>query len=47
MEVSEGQVSEGVGVVKFSEPEPCTEGQDKDESVTVGVTFLSGPLPFG
>jgi hypothetical protein len=46
--VSEGEVSEGVGGV-FSEPEPCTDGQDKDESVTVGVTFffLSGPLPFG
>ena len=25
---------------KFSEPGACSEGQDKDESVTVGVTFL-------
>ena len=27
-------------MVKFLEPEACTEGQDKDESVTVGVTFF-------
>ena len=40
MEVTEGEVSE---------IEVCTEGQDKDESVTVGVTIFgeSGPLPFG
>ena len=31
---------EVVGVVKFSEPQACTEGQDKGESVTVGVKFL-------
>ena len=38
-----------VGVVKFSEPEACTESQDKDESVTVGLKLFgkSGPLPFG
>ena len=35
MVVNEGEVSEVVGVVKFSEPEACIEGQDKDESVTV------------
>ena len=40
MEVNEGEVSGVVGVVKFSEPEAWTEGQDKDESVTVGVKFL-------
>jgi hypothetical protein len=40
MEVSEGELSEVVGVMKFSEPEVCTEGQDKDESVTVEVTIL-------
>ena len=28
--MNEGEVSEVVGVVKFSEPEACTEGQDKD-----------------
>jgi hypothetical protein len=39
-EVNEGLVSEVVGVVKFSEPEACTEGQDKDESLTVGVKYL-------
>ena len=37
--MNEGEVSEVVGVVKFSEPEACTEGQDKDEFVTVGVKF--------
>jgi hypothetical protein len=36
MEVDEGKVSEVVGV----EPKACTEGQDNDESVTVGVRFL-------
>ena len=40
MEVYEGEVLEVVGVVKFSEPEACTEGQDKDESVTVAVKLL-------
>jgi hypothetical protein len=36
------------GVVNFLEPEPCTDGQDKDESATVGVRFSgeSGPLSF-
>ena len=29
--MNEGEVSEVVGVVKFSEPEACTKGQDKDE----------------
>lgn len=33
MEVNEGEISELVGVVKFSEPEACNEGQDEDESV--------------
>ena len=47
MGVNEGEVLEVVGVMRFSEPEACTEGQDKDESVTVGVKFRkSGPLPF-
>ena len=40
MEVNEGEQSEVVGVVNFSEPEACTEGQDKDESVIVEVKFL-------
>jgi hypothetical protein len=40
MEVNEGRVSEMVGVVKLSEPEACTEVQNKDEPVTVGVKFL-------
>ena len=49
MEVKEVDVSEVVGVVKFSEPKACSEGQYEDESVTVGVKFFgkSGPLPFG
>ena len=34
------EVLEVVGVVKLSDPEACTDGQDKDESVTVGVKFL-------
>ena len=33
MEVNEVKVLEVVGVVKCSEPEACTEGQDEDESV--------------
>ena len=40
MEVNDAEVSEVVSVVKFSESVACTEGQEKDESVTVGVTFL-------
>ena len=49
MEVNECELSEVVVVVKFSQPEACTEGQVKDESVTVGVEFFlkSGQLPFG
>ena len=39
MEVNEGEVLEVVDVVKFSEPEACTKGQDEDDSVTVGVTL--------
>ena len=39
IEVNEGKLSEVVGVVNFSEPEACTDGQDKDVSVMVGVTF--------
>jgi hypothetical protein len=45
MEVNEGEVTEEVGVLKFSELKACTEGQDKDESVTVGVTFLEKVNP--
>ena len=45
MEVNEGEVSEVVGMVNL-EPEACTEGQDKDESVTVGVKFLEKVYPF-
>lgn len=40
VEVNEGEVSEVVGVVKLSETEVCTEDQEKDESVTVGVKFM-------
>ena len=40
MEVNEGEVSEVVGVVKLSETEVCTEDQEKDESVTVGVKLI-------
>ena len=40
MEVNEGELPEVAGLERFLEPEPCTDGQDKDESVTVGVTFL-------
>jgi hypothetical protein len=40
MEVSECELSVVAGVVKSSEPEACTDGQDKDESVTVGGIFL-------
>ena len=48
MEVNERKVSEVVGVVKFSEPEACTVGQDKDESDSRSEVFgKSGPLPFG
>ena len=40
MEVNEGEVSQVVGVVKFSETEVYTEGKEKDESVAVGVKFM-------
>ena len=45
MEVHESELPEVAqflvpGLVRFLEPEPCTDGQDKYESVTVGVTFL-------
>jgi hypothetical protein len=40
MEMNESEVSEVVGVVKLSETEACTEDQDEEESVTVGVKFL-------
>jgi hypothetical protein len=39
-EVNEGEVSEVVGAVKLSETEVCTEDQEKEESVTVGVKFI-------
>jgi hypothetical protein len=35
--VNESGLSE---MVKSLEPEACTDGQDKDESVMLGVTFL-------
>ena len=31
--------------MKFLEPEACTEGQDEDESVTVGVKYLEKVHP--
>jgi hypothetical protein len=45
MERNEDKASEVVGLVKFSEPEACTKGWDKDESVTVGVKFLEKVAP--
>ena len=39
MEVNEGDISEVIDVVKLSKTEVCTEGQEKDESVTVGLKF--------
>jgi hypothetical protein len=45
MEVNERKVSEVVGVVKFWGAKACTKGQDKNESVTVGVKFFEKVYP--
>ena len=43
--MSEGEVLDTLGVVKFSEPKALHEGQDEDDSVTVAVTCLEKVYP--